>query len=197
MRRILVVVAVLAGLAAAYGGTLAKNSFSSYSGDQLDLIEREYVSVMANGGTFSQGRSRILIGNERLRRALFPASIALSVLCFAGAIFVARGRRSDAQAQAPLTDEEARLRSAIGDPAMTIEAAKHKAAALLGVTRDAPPSVIEAALAAQLADRDPSKLDGRAPSLRLILAEQREELVKARNLLLEQSSGRPPSPFLH
>ena len=84
-------------------------------------------------------------------------------------------------------DEDSRLVAAVGDPAVLREGARQKAAALLGVAPDAPPAVIEAALQAQLQQRDPSLLVGLAPDLKQLVMEQREELTRARDLLLKKS----------
>ncbi len=45
--------------------------------------------------------------------------------------------------------------------------------------------MIEAALQAQLASRDPSRLEGIAPELKQMVLDQREALFKARDLLLD------------
>jgi hypothetical protein len=81
--------------------------------------------------------------------------------------------------------EEARFAATMGDPNVALEGARNKAAALLGVTLTAPAAVIEAALAAQLATRDPDRLAGIAPELKAMVLSQREALVKARDLLLK------------
>lgn len=76
------------------------------------------------------------------------------------------------------------MRDAMGDPALVLEGERHKAARLLGVTPEAPPAVVEAALAAHLAAHDPSKLDGLAPDLRRMVLDRRGALQRARDLLL-------------
>jgi hypothetical protein len=51
--------------------------------------------------------------------------------------------------------------------------------------------VIEAALQAQLQQRDPSRMDGLAPDLKKLAVQQREELVRARDLLLNKNPSAP------
>ncbi len=53
-----------------------------------------------------------------------------------------------------------------------------------GVAVNAPASVIEAALEAQLRERDVARLDGLAPDLQRMMLEQREALIRARDLLV-------------
>ena len=76
---------------------------------------------------------------------------------------------------------------AMGDPALVLEGERHRAARLLGVSLDAAPAVVEAALAAQLAAHDPGKLDGLAPDLRRLVLDRRGALQRARDLLLRRS----------
>jgi hypothetical protein len=81
----------------------------------------------------------------------------------------------------------------VGSPAVLREGARQKAASLLGVAPDAPPAVIDAALQAQLQQRDPARLTGLAQELQDQALRQREELVRARDLLLHQPGAPPPS----
>ncbi|HEX8822501.1 MAG TPA: hypothetical protein VF794_21420, partial [Archangium sp.] len=83
----------------------------------------------------------------------------------------------------------------VGDPALSRQGARYKAAELLGVRPDAPPAVIEAALQAQLEDRDPSAVQGLSPELRQAFLERREALIRAGDLLLgrqELHTSTPP-----
>jgi hypothetical protein len=64
------------------------------------------------------------------------------------------------------------------------EDARKQAAALLGVAVNAPATVIEAALQAHLRERDVARMDGLAPDLQRMMLEQREALIRARDLLI-------------
>src|SRR4051812_27631537 len=143
-------------------------------------MEAEAARLVARGEE-SKAFTAQLIQSERRRRVLFPGAIALGVLALAAAVFVPR------RTARPLaSDEDARLVAAVGDPEAALEIARRRAATVLHVTPDAPESVIEAAFAAQLKDRDPATLEGLAPDLRRLVADQREELTKAREVLLKK-----------
>lgn len=182
MRPLLALLALALGGGAAYFGVLARSSYSAYSAAQLDLLEQNFTQLPTL--TEEQQFSRGLLAAERQRRLLFPALGVAAVLAAMGA-YVSRAAR---ESFAPATNaEQARFAAAVGTPAVALDGARNKAAALLGVTVTAPPEVIEAALAAQLARRDPSKLDGMAEDLRKLAEDQRAELVRARDLLLRSS----------
>ncbi|MFL5345096.1 MAG: hypothetical protein ACJ8AT_09890 [Hyalangium sp.] len=196
MRWLLIMLAVGAAGTAGYLGTLARNSFSAYSGEQLDMLERELSQEL--GSPKSSGKhagpkeqlagSQQLLQEERQRRLFF--TLALGVAGVAGvASFFVRGGSSSSPVLRGSGDEDARLLAAVGDPSVLREGARQRAASLLGVAPDAPPAVIEAALQAQLQQRDPARLEGLAPDLKKIALEQREELVRARDLLL----NKPPA----
>jgi hypothetical protein len=182
MRLLLILLALTFTGAATWLHQGAKSSYSAYSGAQLDALEREFEALSAAGPLGDKDAFSLrLLRTERQRRVFLPVSIAGALLSF---VLLARALlRRPAATPAP-TDEEQRLAAAVGDPLVELEAAKVKAAKLLGVARDAPPAVVEAALEAQLRERDPSNLEGLAPALRTVAAEQREALVKARDLLL-------------
>jgi hypothetical protein len=109
---------------------------------------------------------------------LLRVALALAAVALLGAFLVKRDwlRR-------PRSDE-ARFLTAVGSPEVVLEGERQKAAKLLGVTVDAPPTVVEAALGAQLASRDPERMVGLAPDLRRLAVEQREALLRARDLLV-------------
>jgi hypothetical protein len=107
------------------------------------------------------------------------------------AVFLIRGGSSSTPSLRGSSDEDSRLLAAVGDPATLREGARQKAATLLGVSPGAPPAVIEAALQAQLQQRDPSRMDGLAPELQKLALQQREELVRARDLLLNKAHSEP------
>lgn len=199
MRRI--VFAALAVLAA--GGAFwlreqsSTSSFAPYSDSQLDQLQAGYRGVM--GAPPAQGNSGVsgqdaaldaelslqLLQKERQRRNALRGLAMVSLLAVVGALVPGhRGARGD-------RGEESRLRKAMGDPAVLLEGERHKAARLLGVTPEAPPAVIDAALVARLAAHDLGRLDGIAPELRRMVLDQRQELQRARDLLVRASAGDP------
>ncbi|MBN1209148.1 MAG: hypothetical protein JXB05_30100 [Myxococcaceae bacterium] len=205
MRWLLIMLAVGAAGTAGYLGTAAKNSFSGYSREQLELLERELAQLEPERGgdkrsSKASGRqdaqqellqgNRQLLQEERQRRLYFPLALGVAGLA-AVAAFLVRGGSSTASLRGS-SHEEARLLAAMGDPAVLREGARHKAAALLGVSPDAPPAVIEAALQAQLQQRDPSQLHGLSQDLKQLVLQQREELVRARDLLLNKAPSSTP-----
>jgi len=187
MRWLLIMLAVGAAGTAGYFGFFVKNSFTSYSNEQLDMLEREFAAERAWAGDRQD-----LLAQERKRRLLFIASVGMTGLLILGA-FLAPGGSSTPRLRAS-GDEESRLVAAVGDPAVLREGARQKAASLLGVAPDAPPAVIEAALQAQLQQRDPAMLVGLAPDLKQLVLEQREELTRARDLLLNKPAAAPSEP---
>jgi DnaJ-domain-containing protein 1 len=192
MRWLLIMLALGAAGTAGYFGAFVNNSFSSYSNEQLDMLEREMAAEREQARTGSdqqlwvQDRQQ-LISEERRRRLYFILALGVAGLSGVGA-FLVRGGASVPRLRAS-ADEESRLVAAVGDPAVLREGARQKAAALLGVAPDAPAAVIEAALQAQLQQRDPDKLSGLAPELKQLALAQREELTRARDLLLNKPGG--------
>lgn len=183
MRAMLVLLLLVGSGLAAWCLSLGRTSFSRNSEAQLDTFEAEFARLDAGGEldrtlAFTRG----VLVKERRRRLLLPTGIAVATVALLGLVALVRRpprrRRVD--------EEDSRLLTALGDPALALEGAKNKAAALLGVTRDAPAAVIEAALEAQLRERDPARYEGLAPSLLHIVAGEREALQKARDLLLRR-----------
>lgn len=199
MRRI--VFAALAVVAA--GGAFwlreksSATSFAAYSNAQLDTLEAGYRAVSrappAQGTAASRldaaldaelSLEKLLI--ERHRRLALRGLAVVALLAVAGVLLPRRGgARRD-------RGEDARLRKAMGDPAVLLEGERHKAARLLGVALEAPPAVVDAALDAQLAAHDLGRLDGIAPDLRRLLLDQRQALERARDLLVR--GGGPGAP---
>lgn len=185
MRRlVLALLAVLAGGGAFWLRERSKtSSFAPYADAQLDTLAAGYRAVMRAPGAPGDAAldaelSLRMLEAEQHRRIRLRGLAILSLLAAGGALLPGRRRaRSD-------RGEETRLREAMGDPALVLEGERHKAARLLGVTPEAPPEVVEAALAAQLRAHDPGKLDGLAPDLRRVVLERREALQRARDLLL-------------
>ena len=107
----------------------------------------------------------------------------VSLLSVVGALLAGRRRtRRD-------RGEEARLRRAMGRSVALLEGERDKAARLLGVTPEAPPAVIDAALAAQLAAHDLGRLDGIAPEVRRLLLESGANPWSARGELLVRGAA--------
>jgi hypothetical protein len=166
-----------------------RTSFGAYSEAQLDTLEANYRAVSLAPrpqGTVAARQDAALdaqvslesLQTERYRRRALRALAIVALLAAAGALLPRRGgSRGD-------RGEDARLRKAMGDPAVLLEGERHKAARLLGVTPEAPPAVIDAALAAQLAAHDPGRVDGIAPEVRRMMLDQREALQRARDLLV-------------
>lgn len=189
MRTLLVLVALLAGGYAGYRELASKTSYSSYSPAQLDELEAEHQRQLlkASGEAFeTQQLSLTMLREERSRRLQVQAALGVAGLSFVGALVLTlvsflRGRR---RAGASGDEEPQSPAEPIGHYRSAGKAARAQAAALLGVRPDAPRAVIEAALQAQLAERDPVHLHGMDPALRQRVLQQREALVQAANLLL-------------
>ncbi|KFE66207.1 hypothetical protein [Hyalangium minutum] len=206
MRWLLIMVALGAGGTAGYLGTVSKNSFSDYSREQLDLLERELSQELAQQGSPTRpskntakraerqeqlAANQQLLQEERQRRSSLYMALGVAGAAAVAAFFVRAGASSPKRRGS--RDEDARLMATIGDPAVLRAGARQKAAALLGVSPEAPPAVIEAALQAQLQQRDLSRLEGLAPDLQKLALQQREELVRARDLLVGPAPSKPGS----
>jgi hypothetical protein len=192
MRWLLIMVAVGAAGTAGYLSTFAKNSFSDYSNEQLDLLERELSHELGQGRGVRREQlaaNQQLLLEERQRRFRFYLALGLAGITSVAATLL-RGGSSTPRLRGS-KDEDVRLLAAIGDPAVLREGARQKAAALLGVSPEAPPAVIEAALQAHLQQRDLSRMDGLAPDLQKLALQQREELIRARDLLLNAAPSKP------
>ena len=187
MRWLLLVLALGAAAAAGYLETQGRSSYSSYSDAQLTALEAELGQQMKKRGREADGIfTEQLLQQERERRA--TARLVLNVagglgLAAVGAFLLHglgawRSRRATRRAQ---EHERQVVHSGFGN---TAEDARARAAALLGVAVHAPASVIEAALEAQLRERDLSRMEGLAPDLQRMMLEQREALIRARDLLI-------------
>lgn len=189
MRILLFLVALLSGGYAGYLATYARTSYSSYSPAQLDQLEAEHsrqVNRTSGDERDEHLVSLMMLREERARPFKVQVAGGVAALSFVTALVLTlvSGRRKDS----PQEDD------ADGHPAESGGARqmdRNRAAALLGVRPDAPRAVIEAALQAQLADKDPSLLAGHDPSLRQKLVQEREDLLAAANVLL----GRREIPF--
>jgi hypothetical protein len=198
MRWLLIMLAVGAAGTAGYLGTLAKNSFSAYSLEQLDTLERELAQELGTPRASTRhaeqkerlAGSQLLLQDERRRRLFFILALGVAGAAAVASFFIRQGT-SSAPRHRGSRDEDARLLAVMGDPAVLREGARQKAAALLGVSPDAPPAIIEAALQIQLQQREPSRLEGLAPDLKQLALQQREQLVHARDLLLNPAPQAP------
>ncbi len=173
-------VVVFAG-GAAYFGTLAKSSYSAYSEEQLTMLGDGFAHMERQSE--EQMYSRELLEAEKRRRLFFPLMLVGAVLSAIGVYLT----RAMGESFSSTSAEDARFAATVGNPSLLLDGARNKAAALLGVTVTAPPAVIEAALVAQLASRDPAQMGGMAPDLKALVMDQRAALIKARDLLLGRS----------
>jgi hypothetical protein len=168
---------------AAYERFVVRNSYSSYSDPQLELLGGEMETVTEAGGAAGDEAriSRTLLDDERERRLTFwPLVGAGTMAAFLGAAW--RTRRSTA---AP--EEDQRLLSYLGNEEGAMPGGRQHAATLLGVAPNAPASVVQAAFAALLKERGLENLDGLAPDLKQMQAVRLQELQRARDLLLRRA----------
>lgn len=200
MRRLFfVAVALLAvGVGAWLRAQGTASSFGPYTGAQLDTLEAGYRAAMqappapgvgprvlaAQEASVDAEVSLGLLHAERQRRRALLGVLAVAILATLGALLPRRGGPASSR------DEEQRLARAMGSPTALLDGERHRAARLLGVALEAPPAVVDAALAAQLAAHDLGRLDGVAPDLRRMVLEQRESLQRARDLLVTGSARR-------
>jgi len=189
MRILLFLVALLSGGFAGYLATSGKTSYASYSAAQLDQLEAELSRQIdrTSGDERDEHLVSLMILREERERP-FKMQVAGGVaglsLLTALVLTLVSGRRKDSE-----QEQDAYGNPVDGGGARQMD--HNRAAALLGVRPDAPRAVIEAALQAQLTEKDPSQLGGHDPSLRQRILQQREELVAAANVLL----GRREIPF--
>ncbi len=164
-------------------------SVSTFDEAKLAVLQEEADRVLASEemGTpawLDADASRALISQERMRRRVLWSGLPVASVLAIAALFAPKLRvrpRRDRK-------EEARLSEFLGGQRAEIAAdARKSAAELLGITPNAPPELVEAAFQAQMRQRDPARYDGVAPDLVKIAESQRQQLVKARELLL-----RPP-----
>jgi hypothetical protein len=203
MRWLVIMLAVGAAGTAGYLGTVAKNSFSDYSTEQLDLLERELNQELQQEHTASRSpkasskqaeQKERLAANQQLlqqewqRRFFFFIALGVAGISGVAAFFIRRGSPARPTLRGS-SDEDARLVAAVGNPSVLREGARQKAASLLGHRSQRSPAVIETALQAQLQQRDPERMEGLAPDLKMLALQQHEELIRARELLLNKNSG--------
>lgn len=182
MRILLFLVALLSGGYAGYLATGAKTSYSSYSPAQLDQIEAEQTRQLDRTSGDERDNHLIslsLLREERARPFKMQVAGGVAGLSLVTALVLTLvGRRREDSSQ----EDEPHGTPAEGGGSRQMD--RNRAAALLGVRPDAPRAVIEAALQAQLAEKEPSQLAGHDPSLRQKLLQEREELHTASHVLL-------------
>ncbi|HSP80341.1 MAG TPA: hypothetical protein VLQ93_17540 [Myxococcaceae bacterium] len=192
MRLLLFIVALLAAGAAGWLGTLGRTPYAPHSAAQLDQLEAEHARLLreARGPEASVHQLSLqLIAKERRRPLLLGVTLGVAGLAFVAALLLPGSLLP--LGRASLSDEESRLLAALGDPEVAHQGARHKAAELLGVSLQASPAEIEAAVQARLAERDPARLEGLAPDLHRLARQQREDILRAGNLLLGRAAPPP------
>lgn len=192
MRLLLFIVALLAAGAAGWLGTLGRTPYTPHSAAQLDQLEAEHARLLreASGPDAAVHQLSLqLIEAERRRVLLLGVAIGVAGLAFVVALRLPGSLRP--LGRASLSDEESRLLASVGNPEVAHQGARNKAAELLGVSLQASPSEIEAAVQARLAERDPARLHGLAPDLRRLASQQREDILRAGNLLLGRAAPPP------
>jgi hypothetical protein len=186
MRRILFLLLLGLSAGSVYVHTLARTSYSGLSEAQFSMAERE-LEKLARRKDERGLEARVeltFIEDERRRQQLawaLPAATALVGLLTLVLSVAGRRRR--------LSDEEVRLLGATGGEDFGTLVRKRQAADMLGVSPSAPSVVVEAALQALLASREPAQLQGLRPDLRDTLLAQREDLIRARDVLLGEARG--------
>ncbi|HEX5754461.1 MAG TPA: hypothetical protein VFZ09_50220 [Archangium sp.] len=184
MRILLFLVALLSGGYAGYLSTVAKTSYSSFSPAQLDQIEAEQMRQLDRTSGDERDNHLVslsLLRDERTRVSRLPVAGGVAGLSLLGALvltLVGALRKG--------SEQEEESSGAPSESGGSRQMDRNRAAALLGVRPDAPRAVIEAALQAQLAEKDPSQLGGHDPSLRQKIHQQREELQAAAHVLLDR-----------
>src|SRR5262249_8353788 len=140
----------------------SESSFAAYADSQLATLEEAYRAVMrsppaSGNGKVAQQEAALdaelslgLLESERHRRLGLRGLVGVAFLSVVAAL-LPRSRRARVRGD---RGEEVRMREHFGDPALLLEGQRQEAARLLGVSRDAPREVIEAALTARLAMHD-------------------------------------------
>lgn len=166
--------------------TQGRSSYSGYSDAQLTELEAELAQQMKRQGRVAEHIfTEQLLQQERARRAQVHSSLQIAsglALATLGAFLLhAIGAWKARRAAQREREQE---RQALGGFGYTEPDARQQAAALLGVSITAPASIIEAAFEVQMRERDLSRMDGLAPDLQRKVLEEREALIRARDLLL-------------
>jgi hypothetical protein len=184
MRELLLGLSFLCLCAGAYAQLGLRNSYSSYSTEQLEILTHELDSVGSGSDDLAREArvSRTLVEDERLRRwsrtGLFLASPLFALL----ALRVGRSRRESG------TGEDGRLLTYLGSDTEGMPGGRQHAAHLLGIAVGSAPQVVQAAFDAQLKSRKLDDLEGLAPDLRRLQEEKLAQLERARDILLRGQS---------
>jgi hypothetical protein len=166
-------------------------SLSAFDEPTLAVLQEEADRLLASEkmGTpawLDADVTTTLISRERMRRRVLWAGLPVASAFAIAALFapkLSRRPRRDRK-------EEARLSEFLGGQQGELAAEARKSAAeLLGIAPNALPEVVEAAFQAQMRQRDPSRYDGVKPDLVKIAESQRQQLLKARELLLRPRRG--------
>ena len=175
----------------------SESSFAAYSDSQLATLARAYGAVMHSPPATRNGKADLdaelslgLLETERHRRLALRGLVAVAFIMVVAAL-LPRSRRARARRD---EGEEARMQERFGDPSLLLERRRLDAARLLGVSRDAPREVIEAALAARLAMYDARPLEGSERRPKDMAVEERLALQRARDLLVGETGARPQPP---
>lgn len=184
MRFVFFLIALAAAVYAGYLHSNGASTYSSYSEQKLAQLEEAYDQAVHS----AQGEqkdailaSQLMVERERTRRLHVKLALGTMGVCAMLAfVLTLLQRRGDLSATSQAHALDSGARESPAGAAMTRE----QAAALLGVQPNAPRAVIEAALQAQLAEREPSQLVGLDPTLKHNVLQQREELMQAGNVLL-------------
>jgi len=168
----------------------ARSSYSGYSEAQLQALRSEADRVSREEPE-AQLEAQVTLGmleDEQSRRLRVRFGLPVALLLGLAGWFAPRSRFNFGLGRNRDRKEEARLAAFMGNASGELEAERRQAAAtLLGVMPRAPRAVIEAAFQAQMKERDRSRYDGVAPDLVRVAEEQREQLRKARDYLLQRS----------
>ena len=174
---------IVLALAAGYFGVVRRSSYSGFSKEKLLQLADGYRAQLRQPDPVGEESavSLSLLQDELLRRRLAPALSIVAGLALLGTLFLTFRLRARPR---KLTGEDARLQAAFGDPAVLEAGARQKAAALLGVTVDAPLEVVLAAYEAQRNLYARERLEGLPGDLHRMLQEKLVEFEKARDLLV-------------
>jgi hypothetical protein len=187
LRLVLLLLAGMCAGAATYQAINKSAVYARQSSEQLEVLAKGYASMdQGRDGRPSDAAVALsLIRDELRRRNLLLGFLIGCGVLFIGAWLAPASKERDGSGATPRDGEEERFAAAMGNPEAELGEARKRAAALLGVRLNASPAEVDAALEKELRARDPAKLVGLAEELQRAAKEQREALLKARNLLVK------------